>query len=225
MVCSSALMYADQAVNLECSYCGKAEQGHIRCPNGHYICDACHNKEALQVIEDIAFATLSKNPFEIADRMMSYPGLPMLGCQHAYIAGGAFMAAIKNEGSHGAGNEQIKEVFERTGRQAVGGYCGLTGVCGISPAMGACYAVLTGSKCGADSEQKKTMESVNRVSQAIAELTGPSCCKAYVRASLETAVAFLRETLGVTLPVKQETGCIYTLRHPHGCRLAKCPYF
>ncbi len=59
----------------------------------------------------------------------------MLGCQHAYIAGSAFMAAIKNENSRSIANKDIEEVFQRTQKQAHGGYCGLTGVCGIAPAM------------------------------------------------------------------------------------------
>lgn len=179
----------------------------------------------MEIIEDIAFTTKSKNPFEIAGLMMGYPGLPMLGCQHAYIAGGAFMAAIKNEGSKGITNEEIKEVFKRTGKQAHGGYCGLSGVCGIAPAIGACFAVLTGSKCGKDEEQRITMEAVTRVTRAITDLTGPSCCKAYVWTSLEAAVAYLRESLGIMLPSTQSIACNYSPKHPHGCREARCPYF
>lgn len=225
MVCGSPLEYLEQALELTCSYCGKVEQGHIRCPKGHYVCDACHNRDAISIIEDIAFTTKSRDPFEIADLMMSYPGLPMLGCQHAYIAGGAFMAAIKNEGSRGIANEEIREVFKRTEKQAHGGYCGLTGVCGIAPAIGACFAVLTGSKCGKDEEQRITMEAVTHVARAITDITGPSCCKAYVWTSLRAAVDYLSDSLGITLPSSRSIICDYSTRHPHGCRESLCPYF
>jgi hypothetical protein len=164
-------------------------------------------------------------PVDIAELAMSFPELPMLGCQHAYIAGGALIAAIKNEGSKGVTNEDIEEVFMRTEKQAHGGYCGLTGVCGIAPAIGAVFAVLTGSKCGKDNEQRITMEAVTRVSREITNLTGPSCCKAYVRASLEVAVDYLGESLGIKLPGKQVSACSYTLKHPHGCRKTGCPYY
>jgi hypothetical protein len=179
----------------------------------------------MQIIEDIALTTKSKDPFEIADLMMSYPGLPMLGCQHAYIAGGAFMAALKNEGTRTISNEAIKEVFARTQKQAHGGYCGLSGVCGIASAIGACFAILTGSKCGTDQAQKITMEAVTRVSRAITDLTGPSCCKAYVWSSLETAINYLKESLGIALPSLQTIDCGFSVTHPHGCREALCPYF
>jgi len=225
MDCGSFLEYLDKASSFTCSFCGKSELGHIRCPQGHYICEGCHNRDAMRVIEDIAFSTTSKNPFEISGLMISYPGLPMLGCQHAYIAGGALMAAIKNEGSREISDEEIREVFNRTEKQAHGGYCGLSGVCGIAPAIGSCFSVLTGSKCGKDVEQRITMEAVTRATEAITELTGPSCCKAYVWASLDVAVDYLRDRLGITLPGSASVICKYSDIHPHGCRETRCPYF
>lgn len=224
MVCGEKLQYHEKAAELSCSYCRRQDTGHIVCPNGHYICEQCHNQEAMRVIEDIVFGTDSQNPAEIAELAFSLPGLPMLGCPHAYIAGGAFMAALKNNGAKNISNEEIKEVFQRTGKQAHGGYCGLTGVCGIAPALGACISVLTGSKCGKDKEQRLTMELVTRVSRAITDLTGPSCCKAYVRASLKVAVDFLQDNFAVKLPMDSNSSCRYMSKHPHGC-LKNCPYF
>ncbi len=225
MVCATPLTYYDSAEELKCIYCGRVEQGHISCPEGHYICDVCHNQDSMRVIEDVVFSTTLRNPFEIAEVAMSFPGLPMLGCQHAYIAGGALMAAIRNSGLERITNEEIKEVFTRTRKQAHGGYCGLTGVCGIAPAIGACFAVLTGSKCGKDEEQRVTMEAATRGTRAITELTGPSCCKAYVRTSMDKAVEYLRESLGITLPSTQSIICNHSPKHPHRCREARCPYF
>lgn len=225
MVCGTPLTYHEKAEELNCIYCGNLDHGHISCPGGHYICELCHNRDSMSIIEDTIFSTSSCNPFEIAEIVMSFPGLPMLGCQHAYIAGGALMAAIKNAGHKGITDEEIKEVFKRTGKQAHGGYCGLTGVCGIAPAIGACFAVLTGSKCGKDEEQRITMEAVTRVTRAITEITGPSCCKAYVRTSMDKAVEYLSEGLGIRLPLSDSVVCNYSLKHPHGCRETRCPFF
>jgi hypothetical protein len=226
MACGSPLEYLEQAQNLVCRYCGKVEHGHIRCPQGHYICDPCHNIDAMRIIEDITSSTKSKDPVEISELMMSYTGLPMLGCQHAYIAAGAFLAAIKNEGSRKIKDEDIKETFKRTKRQAVGGYCGLTGVCGIVPTIGASFSILLGSKCGKDIEQRLTMDAVAQVSRVITEITGPSCCKAYVRASLPVAVNLLKERVGISLPISNlSITCTYSDKHPHGCRRSECPYF
>ncbi len=183
----------------------------------------------MRVIENTMFTTRSSNPFEISEVVMSFSGLPMLGCQHAYIAGGALMAAIRNMNppfcKEGITNDDIKEVFKRTKRQAHGGYCGLTGVCGIAPAIGACFAVLAGSRCGKDEEQRITMEAVTRIFRAITDLTGPSCCKAYVRTSLDAAARYLKESAGIELPAAGKIHCTYSNKHPHSCRGIKCPYF
>ena len=135
------------------------------------------------------------------------------------------MVALKNQGTTNITNDDIKEVFERTRKQAHGGYCGLSGVCGIAPAIGACFSVLTGAKCGADNEQRVTMEAVSRVTRIITDLTGPSCCKAYVRASLKVAVEFLKENFSISLLQGNMPPCQYSSKHPHGCRQKKCPYF
>jgi hypothetical protein len=70
------------------------------------------------------------------------------------------------------------------------------------------------------------MEAVTEVSRAIAGLTGPGCCKAYVRAALAVAVGLFSERFGIALPVRSSTiACKHSAKHPHGCREEKCPYF
>lgn len=228
MVCGSRLDYLLQAENLVCAYCGAPGQGHVKCPEGHFVCEACHSKDAMRMIEGVAFTTGLQDPLEIAELMMGHPNLPMLGCEHAFIAAGALMAALRNS-PYGAGkitNNAIREVLGRTAKQAVGGYCGLTGVCGIAPALGACFAAFLGSRCGADTEQRITMDAVIRVSRAIAELTGPSCCKAYVRSALKTAAAVFEERFGILLTANgKPIVCSHSAKHPHGCREEKCPYY
>ena len=228
MVCGAALRYLRHAENLVCTYCGKNEQGHMQCPGGHFVCEACHRKDAMRMIEELAFTTDRQDPMEIAELMMGHPNLPMLGCEHAFVAAGALMAALRNS-PYGRGkitNKDMREVFDRTAKQAVSGYCGLTGVCGIAPALGACFSVFLGSRCGADTEQKIVMDAVVGVSRAIADLTGPSCCKAYARSALMVSVTVFGERFGILLPVSETPlVCQHGAKHPHGCREEKCPYY
>ena len=228
MVCGAVLDYLHHAENLTCTYCGKIVQGSVACTAGHFICDECHAGDSKGIIMGLALTTTAEDPVALAEHMMARHDLPMLGCEHAYIAAGALMAALKNS-PYGCGkitDTDIREVFDRTAKQAVSGYCGLTGVCGIAPAIGACFSLFLGARCGSDAEQKITMDAVIRVSQAIAELTGPSCCKAYVRAALSTAVTIFTERFGIVLPLaKTSIVCIDSVRHPHGCREEQCPYY
>ena len=161
----------------------------------------------------------------LAEEMFSNSKLPMLGCQHAYIAAGALLGALRVGGKAMIAEDEISEVFSRLDKQAIGGYCGLTGVCGVTPAIGAVFALLTGSRCGTDREQRITMEAATRASRAITELTGPSCCKAYVLGAIRVAVDYLEEALGITLPLSEARACNFSQAHPHGCREAACPFF
>ena len=67
----------------------------------------------------------------------------------------------------------LQEAIQRTQRQAIGGYCGLTGVCGVAVGIGAAFSVLLSAACPKDKETRLTMEVVSRIVQSIAELTGP----------------------------------------------------
>lgn len=227
MACRSALDYLKEAEELVCAYCGAGHQAHVKCPKGHFICDACHGKDARKVIEEIARTSRSPDPVAIAEIMMSHPALPMLSCDHAYIAAGALMAALRNS-PYGSkiGEAEVREAFARTAKQAHGGYCGLTGVCGVAPAIGACFSIFLGARCGSDREQRIVMEVVTQASRAITDLTGPSCCKAYVRSALAVAISMFAEKFGVVLPVKDAAiVCGHAQQHPHGCREERCPYF
>lgn len=226
MVCGSPLQYLQAAEDLVCTSCGAKTAGHIKCPQGHVLCDACHGTEARRVIEGLALAEVSLDPMEIAERMMSHPAVPMLSCDHAYITAAALLAALRNSPYGKIAEKDLQEVFGRTAKQAHGGYCGLTGVCGIAPAVGAVLSVFLGARCGSDREQRIVMDAVTRVSRAITDLTGPSCCKAYVRAAISVAAAVFAEKLGIVLPVADAAPvCAHPARHPHGCREEKCPYY
>lgn len=151
---------------------------------------------------------------------------PMLGCENAWIASGTLMAALKNEGTIKVTDEQIGEALTRTKRQAIGGYCGLTGVCGIAPAIGACFSVILGAACPKDQETAMTMKVVARIVGKIAEETGPCCCKSFVRTALKEAVSLAESNLDVSLPLPNEPIiCTHSSRHPHGCRESKCTYY
>jgi len=167
------------------------------------------------------------NPLAIAEALMSnQEKVPMLGCENAWIACGALMASLKNEGTIKLSNEHIIEALSRTKRQAIGGYCGLTGVCGIAPAIGACFSVILGAACPKDQETATTMRVVGKIVMAIADQTGPCCCKNFVRTALREAIKSAKELLNVSLPSPIEAIiCTHNARHPHGCRESKCHYY
>jgi len=228
LICGSKLQYLQSSKELTCFYCGKKEKSNIVCANNesHYVCDDCHNISSINYIKEFVINTAAENPFEIVLSILENKDIPMLGCHHCYILTGAVLASLKNKKLFNIGDEDIEEAFFRLSKQAVGGYCGLSGVCGIVPACGVIYSILTGAVCGKDIEQKLTMGLTSAVSNAIYELTGPSCCKAYMFKALEIIVADIYRDFGEIISDKDfEIKCGFVELHPHGCRKEKCPYY
>lgn len=233
LVCGKTLTYSPYSSEQTCFYCGKKEKTGITCSSNtgsHYVCEDCHNAVPLGFIKDFVLTTPSKDPIGISlDILYCSPvAIPMLGCHHAYILTGAIMAALKNRGYAAISDEHFEEAFLRLSKQAIGGYCGLTGVCAIVPSGGIIYSILTGSVCGKDIEQRITMKITALLSAAIYGLTGPSCCKAYLFRSLEILVRSLYDDFGFTLTdnlAESEFKCNFADLHPHGCMREKCPYY
>ncbi|ODA39671.1 Methyltransferase [Desulfosporosinus sp. BG] len=219
--------YFSKGKELACYHCGKKETGNICCSNGHYVCDDCHGKGCFEIVRDYVLKSRTANPLEIAEILMGYKDkVPMLGCENAWVAAGALISAIRNEGSYTVTDDQVVEVLNRTKQQAIGGYCGLTGVCGIAPAIGACFSVVLNAACPKDQETAQTMRVVAKIVSVIASETGPCCCKNFVRQSLQEATYLVKEILNVALENnQQQLSCTDIERHPHGCRKEKCVYF
>lgn len=225
MICGGTLTYLSTGQNLTCHLCGRTELGHIHCAGGHYVCDSCHGQSVFELIENMILITPLTDPLRIAERMMSFPQIPMLGCEHAWIAAGALIASLRNDGRLAITDEMIREVLRRTQRQAIGGYCGLTGACGIPLGIGACFSVLLDASCPKDRETALTMQILAQTIAAVAAETGPCCCKNFVRTSLLVATEALKEHFQVELPLSPEIQCKYVKRHPHGCRRERCRYY
>ncbi|KMT22731.1 hypothetical protein CLCY_11c00650 [Clostridium cylindrosporum DSM 605] len=165
------------------------------------------------------------NPLIIAEKIINSTSIPMLGCEHAWIAAGALLASIRNNGRIKVTDDQIMEALNRTRKQAIGAYCGLTGICGIAPGIGASFSVILGAACPKNEETATTMKVVSKVIECIANETGPCCCKNFIYATLKTSCKLSKEYLDINIPYKYRIICKDYDRHPHGCRKEKCRHF
>jgi len=206
-------------------HCGQKEPGYVYCQNGHYICDNCHGKGFFEVIRDLSLSAKGIDPVVIAEDMIKSADVPMLGCEHAWIAAGALLAAIRNHGQIKVSNDQITEALNRTQKQAIGAYCGLTGVCGVAVAIGAAFSTILGASCPKNKETSITMHVVARIVEVIANNTGPCCCKNFVRTALRLGCQLAGEYLDVDLGCTVNIKCEDSRRHPHGCRETRCRYY
>lgn len=220
-VCARPLTYATESVTKTCALCGKEEKTAIYCPEGHYVCDACHSKAALEVLKQVLETTKSTDPAEILEQVMAHPSVPMHGPEHHVIVPAAIVAAVRNSG-YSVPEGAIEKVIERASK-VPGGWCGLYGDCGAAVGAGIAVSVITGATPLTGKERTLALAAT---SQALSGMLDeqPRCCKKASRKAIQSTVDFLRENLGINLPQNGKVKCTYTLRNQQ-CARQKCPYF
>jgi hypothetical protein len=220
-VCGKPLIYGTKEVLKRCDFCGRDFPALIYCPEGHYVCDACHSRGALDVLRDVLKSTKSADPLEILEKVMSHPSVPMHGPEHHAMVPAIIVAAVKNAG-YPVPEGAIEKALER-GSKVPGGWCGFYGVCGGGIGVGTAVSVLT----RATPLTGKTRALANEATAfALGKMIdgGPRCCKRASRKALEAAVEFLKKRMDINLTINGKVSCHYVQRNRECIREA-CPYY
>ena len=220
-VCGRPLVYDVESTTLTCSLCGREESSLIRCPAGHFICDDCHGKPALDVLADLLGRTDSADPMAILEQAMAHPSVTMHGPEHHVIVPAVLVAAVANAG-YTVPDGALERAIER-GRKVPGGWCGSHGSCGAAIGVGIAVSVLTGATPLTGEERSLSLAATSHALSRMLD-DGPRCCKRASRLAIESATEFLREHLGMSLPIDETVACAYTRRNAQ-CPGQECPYF
>ncbi|MEW6141621.1 MAG: DUF5714 domain-containing protein [Chloroflexota bacterium] len=220
-VCGKPLVYGTEAVERACRYCGQVVKAQIYCPEGHYVCDACHAREALDVLRQAAAGTKSKSPAEIAEAVMSHSSVPMHGPEHHAIVAASIVAAVRNAG-YTVPDGAVEKTIGRASK-VPGGWCGICGDCGAAVGVGIAVSVLTGATPLTGKPRSLAMAATTFAMSRMID-DQPRCCKKAVRKGLDAAVVFLRDKIGIVLPAQGKVACAYSERNQQ-CAKAECPYY
>ncbi|MCX8126653.1 MAG: DUF5714 domain-containing protein [Dehalococcoidia bacterium] len=220
-LCGRPLVYGTEAVERTCDLCRQVVKAQVYCPEGHYVCDACHARGAIGVLRQVVFATRSTSPAEIAEAVMSHPLVPMHGPEHHAIVAASIVTAVRNvvgEVPDGA----VEKAIDRASK-VPGGWCGLYGDCGAAVGVGVAVSVLSGATPLTGRQRSLAMSAtVFAMSRMIDDQ--PRCCKRAVRTGIDAAVVFLRERMNIFLPLREKATCSYFERNQQ-CAKTACPYF
>ena len=222
LVCGAPLEYLEQPEQMTCHFCGKQEWSHARCVQGHYICDACHEKIGLRVIRKACLETKSRDPIAIFQQVIRSPHIHMHGPEHHVLVGSALLAAYKNAGGELDLDAALEEMRNR-GAQVPGGICGLWGTCGAAVSTGIFVSLITGASPLSGKEWGLCNEMTSRSLGAIAKTGGPRCCKRDSYTAILEAVDFVGEKFGIWMERPKKTVCGLYGRNEQ-CLKEKCPY-
>jgi hypothetical protein len=220
-VCARPLVYATESITKTCDICGKVEKTNIYCPAGHYVCDACHSKDALAVLKKVLSETKSTDPAEIIEQVMGHPSVPMHGPEHHAIVPAAIITAVRNAG-YTVPDGAIEKAIERASK-VPGGWCGLYGDCGAAVGVGIAVSVLTNATPLTGKERSLAL---GATAFGLSKLLDrqPRCCKRSSRRAVEAAVDYLNDNMGIKLTKSKGVVCTYTVRNQQ-CAKKECPYY
>ena len=222
LVCGENLTYYPKAVEMECVFCGKKELSHASCEKGHYVCDACHAKKGIEVIMEICQKTDSKNPVEIARKIMEDPYIYMHGPEHHVMVGAVLLTAYRNSGGDIDLKEALEEMKER-GSQIPGGVCGFWGCCGAGVSTGIYMSIVTGATPLAGCSWGLANRTTAKALGAIGELGGPRCCKRDTFTAIRKAAEMTAKELGIEMDCPAEIVCAFSEENQQ-CLKKACPY-
>ena len=70
MSCGEELVYEQAYTERQCAYCMSVYESNVACPQGHFVCDACHRSSAYDLIEKYCAQNESDDPMLMAVNLM-----------------------------------------------------------------------------------------------------------------------------------------------------------
>ncbi len=219
-VCGTELLHNSTPVTTECAYCGVEEKTLIYCPDGHYVCDSCHRRDAVEMAATMLHVSTSTSPNGLLEMLMSHPSVPMHGPEHHSFVPAVLVTAALNTG-HPVPEGAVEEAIRR-GSKIPGGWCGYYGVCGAGAGVGIAVSILTGATPVKGYERGLANEATSLALAKVAD-GYPRCCKRAARKALEIGIAYMGDHLGIVLEGGSSPVCTYFTRNAE-CPEEECPY-
>jgi hypothetical protein len=198
LVCGRELAYALRAEPARCVVCGVEEPSAARCPDGHYVCDACHAGSAKDVIERACRNHDGQDAVALATALMRHPAVKMHGPEHHFLVPAALIAAW-GTATGAPDRAALLAEARRRSDTVVGGSCGFHGACGSGVGVGIFASLATGATPRSGASWGQANRATARALQVIGDTGGPRCCKRTTWLALLSGIRFAREELGVAL--------------------------
>lgn len=222
-VCGEPLRYFEEARSVTCALCGCEEGGHSICVDGHYVCDRCHRMGGVDFIMEACRTSDSRNPIELAQRLMADKSIYPNGPEHHSLVGAVLLTAYKNAGGAIDLDAALDELRERS-LQVPGGACGFWGCCGTAVSAGQFYSIIAGSTPMARDSWGRTARLTSRILGCLADVGGPRCCKRTAFMAIRESVAYVAEVHGIQMDMPERIICTFMAQNAE-CRKRDCPFF
>ena len=220
LVCGAPVQYLTAAVPQTCAFCGTRQATQALCEQGHFVCDACHTRDAVGFLEHICAATGQTDMIRLFQEIRQHPSIPIHGPEHHIIVPGIILATYRNLG--GQVPRTMLQTALRRGQAIPGGVCAFTGACGAAVGVGIAFSLLL----GASPVKAKERQQVQQISQAViraqAQFAAPRCCQRDSWLALRQAAALSKDYLPIPLQAEFPLRCQQTQLNRE-CLGSACP--
>ncbi|MBN2662131.1 MAG: SAM-dependent methyltransferase [Bacteroidales bacterium] len=223
LICGEELSYSIQNTNHKCEICGQIFKSNVQCKNHHFVCDKCHQANAISLIEKYCLNTKSKNPVFIANEIMQYSKVNLHGPEHHFLVPAALFTAYANASSEKINLKAKLNIIKERAKSVLGGFCGFHGACGAAIGSGIFFSVLTQCTPLSEKEWKLSNLLTADALKNIAEKGGPRCCKRDTFTAILTTVKFLKINLNISL--ENHTPICSFYKKNKECKTTNCDYF
>jgi MoaA/NifB/PqqE/SkfB family radical SAM enzyme/SAM-dependent methyltransferase len=175
MVCGAPLHYLQEETNYPCAFCGAVIPANARCERGHFVCDACHTRDAQAFLEHICLTTRETDMIVLLQEIRSHPAIPLHGPEHHILVPGIILATYRNLGGE-VPLEMLRTALRR-GQGVPGGYCAFTGACGAALGVGIAFSLLLGANPVKARERQQVQQITQAVLQEQANFAAARCCQ------------------------------------------------
>ena len=220
LLCGSPLTYLNRETAARCVYCQKTEFANALCRQGHYVCDACHSRDALQVIEHLLLTSEETDMLALLQHIRHHPAIALHGPEHHSLVPGIILAAYRNLG--GPVNTEMLQTALRRGKTLMGGACAFLGACGAAAGVGVAFSLILDANPLKATERQLIKQVSLESLQASALIPGARCCQRECWQALRQAARLSRRHLALPLPAAAPLNC-QQWQQNNDCLRTECP--
>ena len=205
MVCGDELEYHVSEISVSCYYCGIRRKANGVCRSGHYVCDACHQEDALAVIRQVCTYTDEEDMITLLKKIRSHSAMPVHGPEHHALVPGIILGAWKARGGT-ISRQDILTGIDR-GSNVPGGVCGFWGSCGAAIGAGIAFSVILEATPVTPSARQIAQSVTAAVLTRIASLKAGRCCQRESYLALKEVAAISENILKPSMLAEDQLIC------------------
>jgi len=199
MVCGSKLIYSSVHEEKKCHFCNRQLPANACCADGHFVCDDCHQADAVDIIRKICLYSKEIDAYALMQLIRSHPHFSIHGPEHHSMVPAVILTALKNNGNE-ISNEQVLTAIHR-GTTIAGGSCAFLGMCGAAVGVGIAFSVLLEATPYDGGKRQEVQKITQYVLGEISEYAAPRCCQRDCWLALQAASKLLKDKLNMTFKV------------------------